>query len=159
MANQSANYLDGSPLNATYDNLLALVPTQDSLREFKVATNNISPEYGKLAGGAIDFTTKSGTNDLHGSLWEFLRNKVFQCQSTFLAIVQDSLTRHSRRTSMASTLEVPSLSPTSTTAETKHSFSWIGKDLDYGRDRHSPRRFRQLPNTGGDVSHFRCSNL
>ncbi len=83
MANQSATYLDGSPLNATYDNLLALVPTQDSLREFKVATNNISPEYGKLAGGAIDFTTKSGTNDLHGSLWEFLRNKVFNANTFF----------------------------------------------------------------------------
>jgi hypothetical protein len=83
MANQSATYLDGSPLNATYNNILALVPTQDSLQEFKVATNNISPEYGRLAGGAIDFTTKSGTNDLHGSLWEFLRNKIFNANTFF----------------------------------------------------------------------------
>ena len=44
MANQSATYLDGSPLNATYNNLMALVPTQDSLEQFKVATNNISPD-------------------------------------------------------------------------------------------------------------------
>jgi hypothetical protein len=83
MANQSATYLDGSPLNATYNNIMALVPTQDSLQEFKVATNNVSPEYGHLAGGVINFTTKSGTNDLHGNLWEFIRNKVFNANTFF----------------------------------------------------------------------------
>jgi hypothetical protein len=83
MANQSSTYLDGSPLNATYNNLMALVPTQDSLAEFKVVTNNISPEYGHLAGGAINFITKSGTNNLHGSLWEFLRNKIFNANTFF----------------------------------------------------------------------------
>lgn len=83
MANQSATYLDGSPLNASYDNLMALVPTQDSLEEFKVATNDISPEYGRLAGGAINFTTKSGTNDLHGGAWEFIRNKIFNANTFF----------------------------------------------------------------------------
>lgn len=83
MANQSATYLDGSPLNAAYDNLMALVPTQDSLDQFKVATNDISPEYGRLAGGAINFTTKSGTNTLHGSAWEFIRNKIFNANTFF----------------------------------------------------------------------------
>jgi hypothetical protein len=83
MANQSATYLDGSPLNATYNNIMALVPTQDSLQEFKVATNNVSPEYGHLAGGVINFTTQSGTNNLHGTLWEFLRNKVFNANTFF----------------------------------------------------------------------------
>jgi hypothetical protein len=83
MANQSSTYLDGSPLNGAYDNLMALVPTQDSLEEFKVATNNISPEYGRLAGGAINFRTKSGTNDLHGSAWEFIRNKVLNSNTFF----------------------------------------------------------------------------
>jgi hypothetical protein len=83
MANQSATYLDGSPLNATYNNIMPLIPTQDSLEEFKVATNNVSPEYGRLAGGVINFTTKSGTNDLHGTLWEFLRNKIFNANPFF----------------------------------------------------------------------------
>ncbi len=83
MANQSATYLDGAPVNTLYDNITALVPTQDSLQEFKVDTNNLSAEYGHLAGGAINFRTKSGTNELHGSLWEFLRNKVLNANDFF----------------------------------------------------------------------------
>ena len=83
MANQSATYLDGSPVNTLYINLTALIPTQDSLSEFKVDTNALSAEYGHLAGGAINFSTKSGTNDLHGSAWEYLRNKVLNANDYF----------------------------------------------------------------------------
>ncbi|MHB2008747.1 MAG: carboxypeptidase-like regulatory domain-containing protein, partial [Acidobacteriaceae bacterium] len=83
MANQSVTFLDGSPVNTEYINLMALVPTQDSLQEFKVDTNNLSPEYGRLAGGAIQFRTKSGTNNIHGSMWEFLRNKVLNSNTYF----------------------------------------------------------------------------
>lgn len=83
MANQSVTFIDGSPVNTEYINLTALVPTQDSIQEFKVDTNNLSAEYGRLAGGAINFRTKSGTNELHGSLWEFLRNKVLNANTYF----------------------------------------------------------------------------
>src|SRR6185312_13014146 len=83
MANQSMVWLDGSPVNASYANLTALIPTQDSLQEFKVQTNNLSPEYGRFAGGVVNFTTKSGTNELHGSAWEFLRNKVLNANDFF----------------------------------------------------------------------------
>jgi Carboxypeptidase regulatory-like domain len=75
-ANQSVTYLDGAPVNTEYDNLTSLVPTQDSLQEFKVETNNLTSDYGRLAGGAIQFRTKSGTNTLHGTAYEYLRNKV-----------------------------------------------------------------------------------
>jgi hypothetical protein len=75
MANQSMVWLDGSPVNGSYINITALIPTQDSLQEFKVATNNLSPEYGRFAGGVVNFTTKGGTNDIHGEAWEFLRNR------------------------------------------------------------------------------------
>ena len=83
MANQSVAFLDGSPMNAANGGLQALVPTQDSLQEFKVDTNNLSAEYGRFAGGAINFRTKSGTNELHGSAWEFLRNKVLNANTYF----------------------------------------------------------------------------
>jgi hypothetical protein len=83
MANQAMVWLDGSPVNAAYINLTALVPTQDSLQEFKVATNNLSPEYGRFAGGVVNFTTKSGTNDLHGTAWEYLRNKELNANTFF----------------------------------------------------------------------------
>lgn len=83
MANQSMVWLDGSPVNGSYINITALIPTQDSLQEFKVATNNLSPEYGRFAGGVVNFTTKSGTNELHGTAYEFLRNKNLNANDFF----------------------------------------------------------------------------
>jgi hypothetical protein len=82
-ANQSAAFLDGAPLNASYANLTALVPTQDSIQEFRVQTNNLGPEFGRLAGGAVNLTTKSGTNDFHGSAYEFFRNRVLNANTFF----------------------------------------------------------------------------
>ncbi len=92
MANQSMVWLDGSPVNGSYINITALIPTQDSLQEFKVATNNLSPEYGRFAGGVVNFTTKSGTNELHGTLWEYLRNKDLDANDFF-----SNQERHSAR--------------------------------------------------------------
>lgn len=83
MANQSMVWLDGSPVNGSYINITALIPSQDSLQEFKVATNNLSPEYGRFAGGVVNFTTKSGTNELHGTAYEFLRNKDLNANDFF----------------------------------------------------------------------------
>jgi Carboxypeptidase regulatory-like domain len=82
-ANQSAAYIDGAPINASYANLTALVPTQDAIQEFRVQTNNLGPEFGRLAGGAINLTTKSGTNAFHGSAYEFFRNKLLNANTFF----------------------------------------------------------------------------
>src|SRR5713226_6578425 len=83
-ANQSAEYLDGQPLNIGYINLPLLTPTQDSISEFKVQYNNLGPEWGKFSGGVINLSTKSGTNKWHGSAYEYLRNKVFNSNEYFL---------------------------------------------------------------------------
>lgn len=83
-ANEGAEYLDGQPLNIGYINLPLLVPTQDSISEFKVQYNNLGPEWGKFAGGVINLSTKSGTNDWHGEGYEYLRNKVFNSNEYFL---------------------------------------------------------------------------
>src|ERR1700728_1534822 len=82
-ANQSAEYLDGQPLNIGYINLPILIPTQDSVGEFKVQTNNISPEWGKVAGGVLNLSTKSGTNTYHGEVYEYIRNKVLNANDWF----------------------------------------------------------------------------
>ncbi|HEX4228563.1 MAG TPA: carboxypeptidase-like regulatory domain-containing protein [Bryobacteraceae bacterium] len=83
MAGQSTVWLDGSPVNGSYLNITAMIPTQDSLQEFKVATSDLSPEYGRFAGGVVNFTTKSGTNQLHGTLWEYLRNRDLDANDFF----------------------------------------------------------------------------
>ncbi|MGH9344125.1 MAG: carboxypeptidase regulatory-like domain-containing protein [Terriglobia bacterium] len=83
MANQSTMWLDGAPVNAAYINLTALIPTQDSLEQFKVSTNNLSPQYGRFAGGVVNFITKSGTNKVHGTLWEYIRNRDLDANDFF----------------------------------------------------------------------------
>ena len=60
--NQSAEYLDGQPLNIGYINLPVLIPTQDSIQEFKVQTSNLGAEWGRFAGGVTNLSTKGGTN-------------------------------------------------------------------------------------------------
>jgi len=83
MANQSATYYDGSPINVPYVNASTIVPTQDAVQEFRVVTNNVNPEFGRFAGGVINFTTKSGTNSIHGTLYEYFRNRQLNANNFF----------------------------------------------------------------------------
>ncbi len=82
--NQSAEYLDGQPLNIGYINLPVLIPTQDSIQEFKIQTSNLGPEWGKFAGGVTNLSTKSGTNAVHGEVYEYVRNRIFNANDYFL---------------------------------------------------------------------------
>src|SRR5271168_4702433 len=82
-ANQGSEYLDGQPLNIGYINLPLVVPTQDTIGEFKVQYNNLGPEWGKFSGGVINFSTKSGTDQWHGTAYEFLRNRVLDANEYF----------------------------------------------------------------------------
>src|SRR5271163_4973054 len=83
--NESAEYLDGQPVNIGYINLPVLLPDQDSISEFKVQYNNLGPEWGKFAGGIVNLSTKGGTNQYHGEAYEFLRNKVLNSTPYFLS--------------------------------------------------------------------------
>src|SRR6266849_7513349 len=82
--NESAEYLDGQPLNIGYINLPVIIPTQDSIQEFKVQTSNLGADWGKFSGGVINLSTKSGTNGLHGEAYEYWRNKVLDANDFFL---------------------------------------------------------------------------
>jgi len=82
--NQSAEYLDGQPLNIGYINLPILIPIQDSIQEFRVQTSNLGAEWGKFAGGVTSLSTKGGTNSLHGEAYEYLRNRIFNANDFFL---------------------------------------------------------------------------
>jgi hypothetical protein len=87
----NTEYVDGGPLNLPISNWMGLIPSQDSIQEFRVETNNISPEYGRYYGGVINFSTKSGTNDFHGSVYEYFRNTVLDANSYFNNL--DKITR------------------------------------------------------------------
>jgi len=58
-------------------------PPLDSLQEFKVQTSNYSAEYGRLAGGVTNMVLKTGGNQLHGTVFEFVRNDVFDARNFF----------------------------------------------------------------------------
>jgi hypothetical protein len=51
-----------------------VVPAPDAIQEFKLQTDNYSAEFGRTGGGAVNVATRSGGNDFHGAVWEFLRN-------------------------------------------------------------------------------------
>lgn len=82
-AGQSQILLDGVANNAAYLNVVTVIPTQDAVQEVKVQTNNLGPEYGRFAGGVVNLASKSGTNSIHGSAYEFLRNKVLDANDFF----------------------------------------------------------------------------
>jgi hypothetical protein len=56
---------------------------QDAVSEFRVQTSNNTAEYGRYTGGVINLTSKSGTNEFHGGLHEFLRNRVLNAGTFF----------------------------------------------------------------------------
>src|ERR1700679_2654463 len=81
--NESAEYIDGQPVNIGYINLPVLIPDQDAISEFKVQYNNLGPEWGKFSGGIVNLSTKGGSNQYHGEAYEYLRNKVLNSRGYF----------------------------------------------------------------------------
>src|SRR5437016_3059212 len=92
-ANSSSYTLDGGLNMDAYNNLAAAFPNPDALQEFSIQTNAYSAVYGRDAGAVVTMVTKSGTNELHGSLFEFLRNDKLNTRSFFAAGV-DPLRRN-----------------------------------------------------------------
>ena len=76
-------YLDGGVNTAPVHNEIAVVPMADAVEEFKVETSSLKAEYGQTSGGVINVVTKGGTNELHGSLYEFLRNDALDARNAF----------------------------------------------------------------------------
>jgi len=66
-----------------WDQQLVIIPTQDSVGEFKVQYSNLGAEWGKFSGGVTNLSTKSGTNSWHGSAYEYLRNEVLNANEYF----------------------------------------------------------------------------
>ena len=60
-----------------------LAPVPDAIQEFKLQDGNNSAEFGQFAGSVVNASTKSGTNQIHGDLWEYLRNELLNANSYF----------------------------------------------------------------------------
>jgi carboxypeptidase family protein len=74
---RSNNYsVNGGDGNDLFANLPAIEPSPDSIEEFRVISNSFDAEYGRNSGAVVNVVTKSGTNAIHGSFYEFFRNDV-----------------------------------------------------------------------------------
>jgi outer membrane receptor protein involved in Fe transport len=74
---------DTTPGNSGLNNFLIFTPTVDTVAEFKVETNALSAQYGRYNGGVINIVLKSGTNAVHGSVYEFIQNSVADANNFF----------------------------------------------------------------------------
>jgi hypothetical protein len=85
--------LDGANYQDPYNNLSLPLPFPDALQEFKVETSALPAQYGFHAAAAVNAVTKSGTNEYHGDLFEFLRNGDLNARD-FFATSRDTLKRN-----------------------------------------------------------------
>ena len=75
--------LNGSKIQEAFNMGTAIVPNLDSVQEFRVLTNNFDAEYGNYSGGQVVVLTKSGSNQIHGTTFEFLRNTNLDARNYF----------------------------------------------------------------------------
>jgi hypothetical protein len=73
--------VNGGDANDGFVNLPEVQPTPDSIAEFRVLTNTFDAEYGRNSGSVVNVITKSGTNQVHGDIYEFFRNKVLNASN------------------------------------------------------------------------------
>jgi hypothetical protein len=77
--------VNGADAEEGVHNGAALIPNLDSISEFRILTNNFNAEYGNFSGGQINVVTKSGTNQFHGDVFDFLRNTDLDARNYFSA--------------------------------------------------------------------------
>jgi hypothetical protein len=100
---QGAVYYDGVPANSALGNLVNMVPSPDAIAEFRVQTNSNNAEFGRYAGGVINISSRSGSNQFHGSGYEYFLNDVLklrtssQCNNTESRIQAEPVWSERRR--------------------------------------------------------------
>jgi len=103
------NYvMDGGDNMDTYRSVANSFPNPDLLQEFSVQTNSYSAEFGGRAGGVINVVTRAGSNDYHGSFFDFLRNYRLNARN-FFAPTHDGLKRNQYGMAFGGPLRIPKL--------------------------------------------------
>src|SRR6058998_2736018 len=75
--------VNGGDVEESVQNGASIVPTLDSIQELRLLTNSFNAEYGRFSGAIVNVLTKPGTNEIHGSVYEFLRNEKLDARSYF----------------------------------------------------------------------------
>ena len=101
--------LDGNTNTDTYFQLNQEFPFPDALQEFSIQTSNFSAQYGNNAGAVVNAVTKSGTNDVHGGAFEFVRNREFNASDFFSKSGPDFLKRNQFGVDLGGPVYIPKL--------------------------------------------------
>ena len=141
------NYmLDGGNNVDEYTNVNEPFPMPDALQEFSVETSNYNAKYGQNAGGVVNIVTKHGTNQYHGDLFEFVRNRAFNAANPFTwstktnSLVVDPLHRNQFGGTAGGPLEIPHL------FHSDKSFGFFGYQRTINNAASSPSSAILLPN-------------
>ena len=102
-ATNRSNYFltDGMNNFAAFLSTYAVPPIIDAIQEFKVVSHTDSSEFGSVLGGVVNVVTKSGTNQFHGSAWEYIRNSAFDSRPEFLPASQKKALFHQNQFGVA----------------------------------------------------------
>lgn len=100
--------LDGGDWNYNYNHTANVYPNPDFIQEFTFETNNLDPQYGRRGGGGVNAVTKSGTNAFHGTLFEYVRNELFNANNYF-ASTNDGLKRNQYGGTIGGPVRIPHL--------------------------------------------------
>src|SRR5438270_3736015 len=85
--------VDGADATDNSINGVRSTVSQEDVQEFQIITNGYSPEYGRAAGGVVNIVTKSGSNNFHGDVFGYLRNRNFQAVNPFSNVPDPAYTR------------------------------------------------------------------
>ncbi|HXZ33889.1 MAG TPA: TonB-dependent receptor [Terriglobales bacterium] len=85
--------VDGADATDNSTNGVRSTVSQEDVQEFQIITNGYAPEYGRAAGGVVNIITRSGSNDFHGDVFGYLRNRNFQATNPFSTVANPAYTR------------------------------------------------------------------
>src|SRR4029077_2878677 len=85
--------VDGADATDNAVNGVRSTVSQEAVQEFQIQTNGYAAEYGRAAGGVVNIITRSGTNDFHGDIYGYLRNRNFQATNPFSNVANPAYTR------------------------------------------------------------------
>src|SRR5882672_5902586 len=85
--------VDGADATDNSVNGVRSTVSQEAVQEFQIITNNYEPEYGRASGGVVNIITRSGSNEFHGDVFGYLRNRNFQAVNPFSTVSNPAFTR------------------------------------------------------------------
>jgi hypothetical protein len=144
--------MDGLNNFGSFQSTYAVPPIIDAIQEFKVVSHTDSAEFGGVLGGVVNVVTKSGSNDLHGSAWEYVRNNAFDSRPAFLDAT--AKTPGFRQNQFGASVGGPVWIPRLYNGRNKTFFFFAYQGLRYGKDSSTLLLVPTAAQLGGDLSGF-----